>query len=157
MFKSFHSPPPSTRLTIVRLTRAIQRFWTETLISVIQAKMEYIFTETQRDKVRHRKLVLLLNIRFYWVRSRDTNLKVASFAGFMGYLYLLNESFSLIVCIKSNNKVKMGKTQLLCVQRFLLSPSIHSSNYCPSNWSNPEILDRNNYILYSSQNGICIY
>ena len=55
----------------------------ETLISVIQAKMEYILMETQRDQVRHLKLVLLLNIRFYWVRPPDTNLKVASFARFM--------------------------------------------------------------------------
>ena len=33
-------------------------------------------------KVRHQKLVLLLNIVFHWVRPRDTNLNVASFAGF---------------------------------------------------------------------------
>ena len=39
--------------------------------------------ETQRDQVRHLKLVLLLNIRFFWVRPPDTNFKVASFARFM--------------------------------------------------------------------------
>ena len=55
-----------------------------------QANIEDVTMETQRTKVIYVKLVLLLNIGFYWVKPHDMNLKVASFTGFMGQIYVLN-------------------------------------------------------------------